>query len=116
MRYLFGKIKLSTIQLKLLTFLGLISVAIPILLQGVWIYARSATASQTEAVTLFKSFQPECLQGQYAALYLSLALSLLAIVLSGVGLKLSERLWKYVNTIILILASLMLMLSLFQLM
>jgi len=116
MAYLFRNINLSQLQLKLLTFLGLISVAIPILLQGLWIYVRSVTASQADAVALFKSFLPECLQGQYAALYLSLGLSLMAIIFSSMGLRLSEKLWKYLNTIILILASLMLLLSLFQLM
>jgi hypothetical protein len=114
--YLFGKINLSPLQLKLLTFLGLLCLAIPLLLQGLWIYVRSLTATQAEGVALFQSYQPECLQGPYAVLYVSLALSLLAIIFSSMSLSLSEKLWKYLNAIILILASLMLLLSLFQLM
>ena len=116
MAYLFRNINLSTIQLKVLTFLGLVCLAIPILLQGLWIYVRSVTATQADAVALFQSYEPECLQGPYASLYLSLALSFLAIIFSSMGLKLSGKLWKFLNGIILILASLMLLLNLFQLM
>lgn len=50
MAYLFRNINLSTIQLKFLSFLGIISVAIPIFLQGLWIYVRSLTATQADAV------------------------------------------------------------------
>ncbi len=114
--YLFGKINLSPLQLKLLTFLGLLCVSIPLLLQGLWIYVRSLADNQADAVALFQSYQPECLQGQYAYLYLSVAFSLLAIIFSSMSLKISEKLWKFLNTITLILGSLMLILSLFQLM
>jgi len=114
--YLFGKIHLSSLQLKLLTILGLLCVSIPILLQGLWIYVRSLADKQADAVALFQSYQPEYLQGPYAALYLSVAFSLLAIILSSMCLKISEKLWKFLNTITLISGSLMLLLSLFQLM
>jgi len=116
MRHLFGKINLSPLQLKLLTFLGLLCIAIPMLLLGLWIYVRSLADKQADAGALFQSYQPECLQGPYATLYLSLAFSLLAIIFSSMGLKLSGKLWKFSNAIILILASLMLLLNLFQLM
>ena len=107
---------LSPLQLKLLTLLALLCVAIPMLSLGLWIYVRSLAATHADAGALLDRYQPECLQGPYATLYLSLALSLLAIILSSMTLKLSEKLWKYLNAIILILASLMLLLSLFQLM
>jgi len=114
--YPFGKFNLSPFQLKLLTFLGLLCVAIPILLLGLWIYVRSLASTQADAGALFQSYQPECLQGPYATLYLSLAFSVLAIIFSSMGLKLSGKLWKFLNAIILMLASLMFLLYLFQLM
>jgi len=110
------QINLSPLQLKLLTFLGLLCVAIPMLSLGLWIYVRSLAPNHADAGALFDKYQPECLQGPYATLYLNLAFSLLAIILSSMALKLSEKFWTYLNTIILILASLMLLLSLFQLM
>jgi len=114
--YPFGKINLSPLQLKLLTFLGLLCVSIPMLLIGLWIYVRSLAATHDDAGALFQSYQPECLQGPYANLYLSLIFSVLAIFFSSMGLKLSGKLWKFLNAIILILASLMFFLYLFQLM
>ena len=114
--YPFGKIDLSPLQLKLLTLLGLIFIAIPTMLLGLWIYVRSLAATQTDAGALFQSYQPEYLQGPYATLYLSLAFSLIAIILSSICLKLSGKSWKFLNAIILILSSSMFLLSLFQLM
>ena len=107
---------LSPLQLKLLTLLALLCVAIPMLSLGLWIYVRSLAATHADAGALFQSCQPECLQGPYATLYLSLAFSVIAIILSSMGLKLSGKLWKFLNAIILILASLTFLLYLFQVM
>ncbi|WP_299528888.1 hypothetical protein [uncultured Lutibacter sp.] len=112
---LFGEIKLDPPQLKLLTFLSVIFISIPILLQGLWIYAFSLADNQSEAVTIFHSYYPEYLHGPYTSTYISIAFCLLAIILSSISLKLSGKLWKTLNTVILIFGSLMFFLNLFQL-
>ncbi len=113
---LFGEIKLNPPLLKLLTFLGVLCISIPILLQGLWIYVFSLADNQSDAVTILQSYYPECLHGPYATIYISLAFCLLTIILSSISLKLSGKLWKTLNTIILIFGSLILLLNLFQLM
>ena len=113
---LFGESKLNPPLLKLFTFLGVLYISIPILLQGLWIYVFSLTDNQTEAIVLHHSYLPEILHGSYVTTYLSLAFCFLAIIFSSISLKLSEKLWKTLNTFILIFGGLMLFLNLFQLM
>lgn len=112
----FGKIILSSPQLKLLTFLGVLFISIPILIQGLWIYAFNLKDNQSDRVAILNSYLPEFLHGQYVTTYLALAFCLLAIILSSISLKLSGMLWKTLNMIILIISSLLLLLNLFQLM
>lgn len=112
----FGKITFTSPQLKLLTFLGVLFISIPILQQGLWIYASNLADNQSDKVAIFHSYLPEFLHGQYVTAYLALAFCLLAIILSSISLKLSGMLWKTLNIIILIISSLLLLLNLFQLM
>jgi len=113
---LFGEITLAPPLLKLLTFLGVLFISIPILIQGLWIYVFNLADNQSDRVLTLHSYFPEFLQGRYVTTYLSLAFCLLAIILSGISLKLSGKLWKSFNIIILIISSLLLLLNLFQLM
>jgi len=113
---LFGKNKLNSPLLKLLTFLGVLFISIPILIQGLWIYVFSLADNQTDAVAMYHSYLPEFLHGRHVTIYLSLAFCLLAIIFSIISLKLSGKLWKTLNTFILIFGGLLILLNLFQLM
>lgn len=113
---LFGQITLAPSLLKLMTFAGVLFMSIPILIQGLWIYVFNLADNQSDRILIFQSYFPEFLQGRYVATYLSLAFCLLAIILSSNSLKLSGKLWKSVNMMILIISSILLLLNLFQLM
>jgi hypothetical protein len=111
----FGEYTLTPRLLKLLTFLGLIWVSIPILIQGLWIYAASSGINQVERLTTFNRSLPDFLHSGYATNYLSIVFSILAIISSIINLKSSGIIWK-ANMIILVISSLLLLLNLFQMM
>lgn len=102
--------------LKILTFLGLLCLSIPLSLQGLWIYAFNQAANQADRVAIFNSYLPEFQLGRYTPTFLGAAFCLLAIILSSVSLKLSGKLWKSFNIVTLVVSSLLLLLHLFQLM
>ena len=112
----FGEITLTSPLLKLLTFLGVLFISIPILMQGLWIYVFNLADNQSDRVAILNSYFPEFLHGRYVTTYLGLAFCFSAIILSSISLKLSGKLWKTLNIIILIISSLLLLLNLFQLM
>lgn len=111
-----GEITLTSPLLKLLTFLGVLCISIPILMQGLWIYVFNLADNQSDRVAILHNYFPEFLHGRYITTYLALAFCLLAIILSSISLKLSGILWKSLNIIILIIGCLLLLLNLFQLM
>jgi len=111
-----GEITFTSPQLKLLTFLGVLFISIPILIQGLWIYVFNLADNQSDRVAILHSYYPEFLHGRYDTTYLALVFCLLAIILSSIGLKLSGAFWKTLNIIVLIISSLLLFLNLFQLM
>ena len=112
---LFGEYTLTPRLLKLLTFIGIACISIPISIQGLWIYATHSCTNQVESVATFQSYFPDFLHGRYSINYLSIAFSILAIIMSTINLKSSGKIWK-VNMIILGFGSLLLLLNLFQMM
>jgi hypothetical protein len=108
--------RLLTPQLmKILTFIGLLCLFIPVLILGLWIHAFNLGDSQANSVAIFNNYFPDFLQGRYATAYLSIVLCILAIIISSINLKSSGKIWK-VNIIILVFSSLLLFLNLFQMM
>ncbi len=107
---------LTSRVLKILTYLGLVCFFIPLSILGLWIYAFDLEDNQTDRVAIFNSYFPNFLHGRYDTTYLSLAFCLLSIVLSSVSLKLSGKLWKAMNIVILVFAIMLLLLNLFGLM
>lgn len=103
-------------RLKILTFFGLIILSIPITIQGLWINAFYSADTHQKRVEIYHSYLPEFLQDPHTTSYLSLVSCLIVIILSGVNLSYSDKLWKLSNLIILIVSSLLLFLNLFQLM
>jgi len=102
-------------RLKVLTFLGLACLFIPILIIGLWMRAFNLGDNQIDRVAIFNNYFPGFLQGQYSTTYLSLISCLLAIILSSISLKLPGKLWKALNILILIFASLLFLLNVFGL-
>jgi len=96
-----GEITFTTPQLKLLTFLGVLFISIPILIQGLWIYVFNLADNQSDRVAILHGYYPEFLHDRYDTTYLALVFCLLAIILSSISLKLSGALWKTTNAIIL---------------
>ena len=101
--------------MKMLTFMGLLCLSIPLSIMGLWIHAFNLGDSQANSVAIFNSYFPDFLHGRYAAAYLSIGFCILAIIISSINLKSSGKIWK-VNMIILVLSSLLLFLNLFQMM
>jgi hypothetical protein len=112
---LFREYILTPRLLKLLTFLGLVCVSIPISIQGLWIYSAKSYINQADSVATFNSFFPSFLHGRYTINYLSIVFCLFAITISIINLKSSKTIWK-LNMIILVLGGLLLLLNLFQMM
>lgn len=112
----FGEIILTSPQLKLMTFLGVLFISIPILMQGLWIYVFNLADNQSDRVAILHSYLPEFLHGQYVTTYLALTFCLLAIILSSISLKSPKIFWKTLNIITITISVLMLLLNLFQLM
>ena len=113
------KIKRKTLTpqlLKILTFVGLLCLSVPLSILGLWIYAFNLGDSQTNRIAIFNSYFPNFLHGRFDTTYLSVAFCILAIILSSISLKLSGKLWKVLNIIILVFSILLLLLNLFSMM
>ena len=102
--------------LKILTFIGLLCLSIPISILGIWIYVFNLADNQPDRLAILYSYFPDFLHGQYTTSFLSVAFCISAIILSSISVKLSGILWKSLNIIILIIGCLLLLLNLFQLM
>jgi len=107
--------RLTPQLMKILTFMGLLCLFIPLSIMGLWIHAFNLGDSQANSVAIFNSYFPEFLHGRYATSYLCIVFCLLAIIISSINLKSSGKIWK-VNMIILVFSSLLLFLNLFQMM
>ena len=103
-------------QLKIIAYIGLFCLSIPLSIFGLWIYAKNSGTTNLERTEVFQSYLPTFLHGQLATSYLSVVFCILAIILSSISLKLPERKWKTLNTVILNFSILFLLLFLFTLM
>ena len=108
--------KSNQFLLKTLTFVSLTFLSITLLIYGLWIHAFNLGTTQSERVSIYKNYFPDFLFGRWDISYLSITFCIAAIILSSICLKLSGKLWKTLNIIILILSSLLLLLNLFSLM
>ena len=102
--------------LKTATFISLLCLSIPISIYGLWINAFNMGTSQVERVSIFNSYFPDFLHGRWHTTYLGITFCVLAIILSSISLKMSGKLWRALNIIILIFGSLLLLLNLFSMM
>jgi len=103
-------------QYKILTLVSLICLLIPFSIYGLWIYVFDLGTTQVERVAVFKDYFPNFLNGRWSTTLLSIAFSISAIILSSISLKLSIKIWKSLNILILLLSSLLLLLNLFSMM
>ena len=111
----FGEITLTKTLLIILTFLGLIFASIPILIQGLWIYAFETGSTHADSVAIFYSYFPNFIQG--SSNYISLIFCLFAIIISIICLNSSiSKSYETLHKIILSISALLLLLNLFQMM
>lgn len=111
----FGKITLSPHLLKLLTILSILFLSIPVLIQGIWIYAINSGTTHSDSVNIFDSYFPDFLQGSMD--YISLIFFLMAIIISIICLNSSmSKFYDTLHKIILSVSTLLLLLILFQMM
>lgn len=110
-----GEYTLTPRLMKLFTLVGLVCMSVPASIQGLWIYAVNSGTNQVERVATYHNYFPDFLHGRYALNYLSIALCILAVIMSTINLKSSVKVLK-VNMIILVFSILLLLLNLFQLM
>ena len=102
--------------LKTLTFIGLFCVAVPISIFFLWGYAYHSGNNQADRIAIFNSYFPSFLRDAKDITYLSIVICISAIIVSGTGLTISSKLWKWLNIIILVLSILMMLMNLFSLM
>ncbi len=111
----FGKITLSPHLMKLLTILALLFLSIPVLMQGIWIYAFNSGATHSDSVNIFYSCFPDFMK-EYTD-YFSLFCSIIAIFLSIICLNsLISKSYETLHQIILSIGGILLLLILFQMM
>jgi hypothetical protein len=103
-------------RLKTLSVAELICIFVPILIFGLWIHAANLGTTQIERVAIFKSYFPDFLGGRWDITFLSIVYCISAVILSSISLKLSGKLWKTLNVIILTISALLLFLNLFSMM
>ena len=102
--------------LKILTFTGLFCTAVTISIFSLWGYAFNSGNNQADRVAIFTSYFPSFLRGVNDITCLSIVFCITAITLSGIGLTISIKIWKWLNIFILVLSILMLLMNLFSLM
>ena len=107
---------LNQTQLKILTLVSLICMLIPFSIFALWIYVFDLGTTQVERVAIFKDYFPDFLNGRWSTTFLGIAFCIIAIIFSSISLKLSGKLWKGLNIIILVISSLLLLLNLFSMM
>ena len=103
-------------SLKIVSFVGLICIFVPIIIFGLWIHAFNLGTTQIERVAIFKSYFPDSLDGRWDITLLSIAFCISAVILSSISLKLPRKIWKALNVIILVFSTLLLYLNLFSMM
>ena len=107
---------LKKIPFKILTLLSLICLLIPFSIYVLWIYVFNLGTTQAERVAVFKSYFPDSLNGRWSTTLLSIFFLIAAIIFSSNNLKLTNKNWKILNIIILVISSLLLFLNLFSMM
>ena len=109
---------LNHTQLKLLTFVSFICLLIPSSILGLWIYVctQNVGTPQPEIVAIFKDYFPNFLHGRWDTTLLNMIFCVSSIVFSGISMKLTGKLWKVINTIIVIISSIMLFFNLWSMM
>jgi len=103
-------------KLKLVTLLSFICLLVPFSIYGLWIYVFNLGTTQTERVSIFKDYFPDFLTDRWSSTLLGITFCILAIIFSSISLKLSGKLWKALNILIIVVSSLMLFLNLFSMM
>jgi hypothetical protein len=103
-------------KLKIGTLLGFLCLLVPFSIFGLWIYVFNLGTTQTERVSIFKDYFPSFLTERWGSTLLGMAFCVLAIIFSGISLKLTGKFWKALNILIIIVSSLMLFLNLFSMM
>ncbi|MFT6971747.1 MAG: amino acid permease [Roseivirga sp.] len=101
---------------KIVTLVSLACLSIPLTIYGVWLYVFDLGTTQAERVEIFHGYFPDFLHGRWDTTYVSIIFCVLAIILSSKNMKLSVKIWKAVNIIILVLSGLLLLLNLFSMM
>ncbi len=104
------------IVLKILSFVGLIFSAFPIIILGLWIHSFNHGTTQAERVSLFDNYFPESLRGRFDTAYLSIAFCILSMISAIVSLRLPGKIWKVMNIIVLCLSGVLFFLNLFSMM
>jgi fumarate reductase subunit C len=107
-----GKFILNPFRIKVLTFVGLFFLSVPLSIYGLWIYACNVGTTQPECVEIFNGFFPEFLHDRYDTSILSLVFCLIAIIISIIGICVSKKIWNKLNLITLVFSAILLMLNL----
>lgn len=107
---------LNHTQLKILTLVSIIFLLIPFSIYALWIYVFDLGTTQAERVAIYKDYFPDFFHGRWDTTILSIIFCVSAIGLSSICLNVSEKLWKVINIIILVLSSGLLLLNLFSMM
>jgi len=106
----------NTRVLKTLALLALLATSVPVTIMALWIKAFNLGDTQEERGAIFYSYLPEFLHGRWNATYLSIAFCIVALLLSGMSMKLPGSWWRALSILILTVSGALLLLNVFSLM
>lgn len=99
-------------SVKIFTLAGVVCLLIPLSLFGLLIYAANLGSSHSERIALFDSYVPSFLQAGFSTTFLSFIFCILAILLSGKNLKVTDVYWRVVNYVVLLISGVLVFLNL----
>jgi hypothetical protein len=101
---------------KFFTIISLFSMCIPVSVLGLWIHSFNSGDNQADRVAVFNTWFPDFLTGRSGTTLLSMAFCAAAIILSTICLRVSDKIWKILNIIIMIISVPLFMINLFSMM
>lgn len=106
----------SQTRLKIFTLVSFACMSIPVSIYVLWLYVIDLGSTQAERVTIFNSYFPEFLHERWDTTLVSIVFCISSIILSNISLSLSQKIWRILNYIILVISSLLLALNVFSMM
>jgi len=108
--------KTSLAKLTLLAATSFVSILIPCVSWGLWVYCFNSRSNQADRVTMYDSYFPDFLNGRYTISLICILFCIIGIILSSIYWSKKPFLLKSFSIIVLVVGGIMLLLNMFSLM